>query len=295
MGASVDSANSSRQAQGYSTQEIAGLLKLTPQRVRALVRCGFLRPTRGQRGEYRFSFRDLVLLRSAKGLSDAKLSARRIGGALRKLAGQLPGSQPISSVELSADQNQVVARDAASRWSPETGQSLFDFQANVGVEQLPTLVRARDARRSRLSAEQCYEHGCELEGNDRRHAIEAYRRALEIDSVHADAHINLGRLLHESGEFAAAESHYRQALQSRPHDPTAAFNLAVALDDQGRTEEAIRAYQVAIETEPRNSDSHFNLASLYERVGRPVDAVRHLKVCKTLAAVSSVFRGGIRR
>ena len=280
--------------QGYSTLEIGALLKLPAQRVRALVQCGFVRPARGQRGEYRFSFRDLVLLRSAKGLSDAKLSARRIRGALRKLAKQLPASQPISSVELSADQNRIVARDAASRWSPETGQSLFDFQAKVGMHQVPTFVRARDSRRPRLSAEQCYEQGCELEENDRRHAIEAYRRALGIDSVHADAHINLGRLLHESGEFSAAESHYRQALESRPHDPTAAFNLAVALEDQGRTEEAIRAYQDAIETEPSCSDTHFNLASLYERVGRPVDAVRHLKVCKTLAAASG-FRGGIRR
>lgn len=119
--------------------------------------------------------------------------------------------------------------------------------------------------------------GAELEADDPVQAYEAYRRALELDQDHAEAHVNLGRLLHEGGHARAAEMHYRRALKSHPGHPTALFNLGVALEDLGSPREAARAYEQALGAEPDNADAHFNLSRLHERAGRKAAAIRHLK------------------
>src|SRR5437867_2520907 len=75
----------------------------------------------------------------------------------------------------------------------------------------------READRSpAVSAAVWYERGCDLEEDAPAEGREAYRRALEIEPHHAGAHVNLGRLLHEAGDAAAAADHYRIAAQAAP-------------------------------------------------------------------------------
>src|SRR5262245_10937714 len=52
----------------------------------------------------------------------------------------------------------------------------------------------------RPSAEEWYDLGCELEATEPERAREAYQRALELDPLMAEAHVNLGRQLHVVGE-----------------------------------------------------------------------------------------------
>ncbi|MGH7806347.1 MAG: MerR family transcriptional regulator, partial [Candidatus Binatia bacterium] len=54
---------------GYTARDVAKLLALSIGQVRSFVRAGFLVPERGPRGEFRFTFQDLVLLRTAKELT----------------------------------------------------------------------------------------------------------------------------------------------------------------------------------------------------------------------------------
>ena len=75
---------------GYTTEEVARLLRLSPAQIRSYTRAGFLSPARAVRGELRFSFQDLVLLRAAKGLMAARIPAAKIRGSLRRLKQQLP-------------------------------------------------------------------------------------------------------------------------------------------------------------------------------------------------------------
>ena len=66
----------------FSTRDVAKLLGLSEAQVRSQAR-GYLVPDRGPRNAYRFSFQDLVLLRTAKTLGDARIppvaSAARCG------------------------------------------------------------------------------------------------------------------------------------------------------------------------------------------------------------------------
>ena len=277
---------------GYSTAEVARILGLSPGQVRGYVRAGFLSPERGDDGEMRFSFPDLVFLRTARGLISARVPPRRIRRALERLREQLPEDRPLNAVRIGMEGSRIVVEDGARRWQPESGQALFDFDAaDLALEAAP-LESARDAfeqaRRRKasdagvLTAEDWFEWGCELEPTDAAQARDAYEKALELDPDHASSHVNLGRLLHEAGEPAAAEPHYRRALEVRSDDPTAAYNLGVALEDLGKLPEALLAYQKAVRLEPDNADAHFNAASLAERLGRDAEAVRHLAAYRKL-------------
>ena len=271
---------------GYSAREVAQLLDLSVAQVRSYVRTGFLAPDRGARGELQFSFQDLVLLRTAKGLMEAAIAPGRVKRVLKKLQAQLPSGRPLTAVAIGAEGNKIVVRDGNVRWNPENGQELFDFEVAELAEKVAPLV-ARSAEKAKAAAaeqtaEDWYELGCNLELVSPGEARDAYRRAVELAPHHADAHVNLGRLLHEARELEAAEAHYRLALESRPDDTAAAFNLGVVLEDRGALEQAIEAYERTLSTDARYADAHYNLARLYERVGKPMAALRHLKTYKKL-------------
>jgi tetratricopeptide (TPR) repeat protein len=270
---------------GYTARDVARLLGLTVAQIRGFVRAGFLDPRRGARGEYRFTFQDLVLLRTAKGLS-ARIPARKLKRALRRLRAQLPNGRPLTGVHISAEGHDVLVRDGASAWQADSGQGVFEFEVSTLAAKVAPLARraARAALRAEpdLDADDWFELACDLEAAAPDQARDAYRRALERDPHHAGARVNLGRLLHESGHPEAAETHYRLALEAEPDDAVAAFNLGVALEDTGRTADAIRAYERALAADPAFADAHYNVARLYEREGKTTAALRHLKEYRTL-------------
>lgn len=270
----------------YTTSDVARLLGLSVGRVRSLARAGVLSPDRGPRGALRFSFQDLVLLRTARALSEARLPTRRIQRALRRLVDQLPRGRSLSELRITAEGDRVVVRDEQTAWQPDSGQLLLDFTvAELATRAAPVARRlARDARRAEedLSANRWFALGLDLEAAAPDDARDAYRRALELDPRHVDARLNLGRLLQESGRVAEAEAHYRAVLEGEGPTPTAAYNLGTALEDQGRTAEAITAYRAAIAVDARFADAHFNLARLYERTGRRAAAIRHFRAYRDL-------------
>ena len=270
---------------GYSTKDVAALLGLSAGQVRSYVRSGFLAPRQGPRGEYYFSFQDLVLLRTAKGLLAARVPQRRIRLALQNLREQLPAGRALTGVRISAQGHHVVVRDGRDLWNPESGQAVFDFELDELVQKAATLpLRTPLAREDEpKTAEAWYEQGLALEYEEEvEEAMASYRRALELDANLPDAHLNLGRLLHERGEAAEAERHYRLALAARPGDATAAFNLGVALQDLKHLRDAAKAYEAALASDPGYADAHYNLAGVYEKLGEREAAFRHLRTYKTL-------------
>jgi len=144
--------------------------------------------------------------------------------------------------------------------------------------------------RKATSALAWYERGCELETSDPEGAVAAYGRALAGRPDLADAHNNLGRILHDRGQLAAAEAHYRLALCAQPDVALYWFNLGVVLEDRGRVAEAITAYERCLALDAYLADAHYNLARHIERAARTNGdeimlrrAVRHLKQYRELS------------
>ena len=270
---------------GYTARDVSKLLGLSTAQVRSFARAGFLSPGRGAGGALTFSFQDLVLLRAAKGLAAATIPAARIRRALKRLKDQLPQGRPLSALRIAAEGDHIVVTDGETAWYPESGQVVLDFSVSEIATRAGPIARQR-AQAARihdtLTADEWYALGFDLEVTSPEEARDAYRGALELNPHHADAHVNLGRLLHESGRLEDALGHYRLALQAHPDDPTAAFDLAIALEDSGRMAEAIDAYRQAIRADPKLADAYFNLARLYELAGKRAAALRYLSKYRRL-------------
>lgn len=257
------------------------MLGLSAGQIRAWAARGFLTPERDSEGDLRFGFQDLVILRTAGELTAAHIPTRKIRRVLASVREQLPEGRSIAGVRIAADGERVVVRDGAAVWNPESGQSLFDFSVDEIVEKTKPIalaaVREAKARaEDDLDADAWYELAADLELTDPAEAKAAYQKTIALDASHVDAHVNLGRLLHEEGAPEAAAKHYRAALAADPDHAVAAFNLGVALDDVGRASEAAEAYRRAIDLDPDNPDAHYNLAGILERDGDKAGAVRHL-------------------
>ncbi len=267
---------------GYSVKDVARMLDLSVGQVRSYARSGLVEPDRGERGEYRFGFQDLVLLRTAKGLLSRRIPPQRVRSALSRLKEQLPDKGSLSSVQISAQGNRIVVRRSGRSWQPESGQTLLAFDEDEVAPKKQAVVEPPERQNPGLDAEDWFRLGGELEQGAPEQAREAYRRALELDPRHVDARINLGRLLHESREWEAAEKHYRMALADRADDSTALFNLAVVLEDLGRRREAVAAYRDTVRVDPEYADAYFNLARLLEQSGDSKTALRYLKTYRRL-------------
>jgi hypothetical protein len=261
--------------QPYGVRDVETLLRLPRSTIRALISAGFVSPTRGPRGAWRFSFQDLIVLRTAQALVEAKVPRRRITRSMRDLRRRLPETMPLSGLSIGAVGSRVVVREGSSRWRADSGQYVLDFEGNPAEGSL-SVIEHPPTEATPGSAREWFERGLSLERTDVGAAIDAYERAVVADPAFLDAHINLGRLLHESRRYASAERAYREAIRTCGRDAVLLYNLAVLLDDLRRTVEAVVAYEQALALDPKFADCHYNLALAYERLRRPKEALRHM-------------------
>jgi len=274
----------------FTTRDAAKILDLPEQQIRSCVRAGFLSPIRGPGRRFQFTFQDLLLLKTTKGLLDSRVPLKRIRRMLGSLKRQLPDDQHLTSLTIYADGSRIVAWDGAARWQPDSGQFLFNFEVQAVAKQVALPLPPATAPTPALTPPQWVNLAVELEATSLEEACQAYHQALELDPTLSDAHVNLGRLYQEAKKPVQAEAHYRAAIEHAPADPIPHFNLAVLLDDLGRADEAIRAYRQAIDRDPDFADAHYNLGLLCEALGKRSEAIRHLRKARTLYKQSTSGR-----
>lgn len=275
---------------GYTTREVAEVLGLPTSKILGWTRSGLLTPERGPSGAYLFSFQDIVLLRTARDLIDADIPARRVSESLAALRDQLPVGRPLSAVHVIAIGNRILVHDEDTLWEPDSGQLHINFAVGDVAERAEPIARRALSDRADepdMSADDWFNTALDLEAVATDEAVVAYRRVIDLDGDHADAHLNLGRLLHEDGQIAEAEAHYRTAAEADPESGRALYNLGVALEDQQLRQGAIEAYTAALRLDDQLAVAHFNLSRLLESEGHKAEALSHLADYKKL-----IERGG---
>ena len=264
----------------YGVRDVEKLLGLSRSTVRALITAGFVTPTRGPRNAWLFSFRDLIVLRTAQSLVAARIPQRRIVKSLKELRRHLPEEMPLSGLRIAADADHVVVREGNTRWLADSGQYVLGFEGDPVEGSLSVIAPpASGAKIADLPRA-----GGEVEGDedDIESAMHSYERAIAEDPSRIGVRINLGRLLHEGGKLKKAEKVYRDALKACGNDPLLLYNFGVLLDDMDRKPEAMAAYELALRGDPEMADCHYNLALLCEALERPKDAIRHMSQYRRL-------------
>jgi len=108
-------------------------------------------------------------------------------------------------------------------------------------------------------------------------AIAAYRRAIALDSGHANAYSNLGVLLRATGQPVQAETAYRTAIRLNPDHIEAYTNLGILLNRLKRTEESVACFCRVITLRPRHREARRLLALAYCTLGEVEQAIAIFK------------------
>jgi tetratricopeptide (TPR) repeat protein len=274
--------------QTFSVQDVERVLRLSRSTIRGLIKTGFVQPARGPKRELRFSFQDLIVLRAARALLEAKISRRRINRSLEDLRRHLPEQMPLSGLSISAVGDRVVVRDGKNHFQVDDGQYVLGLDVSVenGVLRVVERKEQTAVESAPETAEDWFTKALELEDSDPKAAQAAYEKAVGTEPDYCSAWINLGRLLHQRHDEKKAEVVYRRGLKECGADPILMFNLGVLLEDLGKTSDAIEAYQSAITEDPNLADGHFNLARLYESLGKEQHAIRHLGQYRRLVSTT---------
>ena len=269
----------------FTIRSIREMLGLSRGVITGLIAAGFVRPGRGPRNEYRFTFQDVVLLRTAVELQAAEIPPRRILQSLRRLKATLPDTLPLAGLRITAVGNDVTVRDGRSQWHADSGQLVMDFEVAAAGGSVAFLApaAARPAPRAPADdAEAVFSRGASLEAGNRGAAEAAYRKALALDPDHADAYLNLGALLCETDRCGEAVALFDEAIRRHPEHALFHFNRAIALEDQGRLAAAIAGYNACLQLDPELADAHYNAARLHEQLGDAKKALRHFSAYRRL-------------
>jgi tetratricopeptide (TPR) repeat protein len=229
----------------FGVREVEKLLRLPRSTIRALVQAGFVTPSRGPRNALRFSFQDLIVLRTAQALAEARVPAKRITRSLKELRRNLPASMPLSGLSINAVGDRVVVKEGAKSWQAESGQYVLAFEGDPTAGVL---------------------------------------KVIQAEQPAVQAEVEDGYELHEAGRLQEAEAAYRTALDTHGPDALLLYNLGVLLQDMERKAEAAESYEAALQLDPAMADGHYNLALLCEDLGRAREAIRHMAQYRRLTA-----------
>ena len=229
-----------------------------------------------------FTFYDLLQLKKIRDLRAKRVRPAVIRESLQAMQKQVAGMEnPLLEASAFTVGSRIAYRHEGRSVEPIAGQFVLDF-GPVGTLVSTTTISSSDKVKPIVDLQnlaELFSHGVAMEEHPATHdeAIRSYQRVLELEPLHAAAHINLGTLFYNRQDFASAEKHYRAAVAADSRYALAYFDLGNVLDETGNVEDAIAAYRTAIQLAPTYADAHYNLALAYERQGQARQALRHWK------------------
>jgi tetratricopeptide (TPR) repeat protein len=257
----------------YSRADVRRQFGLSERQLRSWERQDLIRPAES------YAFSDLIAIQTLIKLREKRIPPRKIAQALDSLHRKLAWiKEPLTELRIVSDRGKIAVHVAGQKMEALSGQILFDFDA-AELGGLMAFPQRKHAENTLREAETWFQKGLDLEetGAPVEQAMDAYRKALELNPAAAGALVNLGTIHYRLRQFGEAERYYAQAIAADPAYALAEFNLGNLFDEQSRMKEAVSHYRRALELNPSYADAHFNLALICERSGDPLKAVSHWK------------------
>ena len=256
----------------YSRADLLRILRLAPRQLQTWEKAGLVTSTDD------YSFFDLVQIKKVRDLCAQRVRPAVIRQSLEAMQKQVAGMEnPLLEAGAYQSGRRVAFRHQGRLVEPIAGQFMFDFSASTEEGRVVNSPPRNGPELVVTDVADLFARGIALEESPstQSEAITTYLKVLEMDHIHADAHINLGTLYYNRQEYGLAERHYRSAIQIDPRYALAYFDLGNVLDETGRVAEAINTYKTAIQLAPTYADAHYNIALAYEKIREPRKALQH--------------------
>ena len=306
----------------FTVREVARIVNLGESRLRYWAQTGFINPSGRKGGHRAYTFGDLIEIKAAKELLDARVPLRRVRTNLAALRKAMPDApNPLSMLRVCSNGDELVVDDGTATVEPISGQLVLDFDTEGLGQQVAEVLQLVPAARKAIpqskpggpadaleqlqgadddaenddlqNAYTCFLRGCSLDeaAGGESQALEAYQRAVELDPSLAAAHTNMGNLHYRLGNRSAALHSYETAIALDPDQPEALYNLGNIYEEEGDLDMAIAEYRRALRSLPDFSDAHFNLALALEEVGGHRQASSHWQRFLDLTPETSETQG----
>jgi tetratricopeptide (TPR) repeat protein len=246
------------------------ILRLAPRQLQTWERSGLVKPSAD------YSFFDLLQVKKVRDLCAQRVRPAVIRRSLDAMLKQAAGMEnPLLEASAFESNKRVAFRHEGRLLEPIAGQFVLDFASEEN--KVVTSPRQTGPELVVTDVADLFSRGIALEESPatQNEAMDIYLRVLEMDPLHAAAHINLGTLFYNRQEYVLAEKHYRSAIAIDPRYALAHFDLGNVLDETGHIAEAIETYKTAIRLAPTYADAHYNLALAYEKTRQPRKALKH--------------------
>ncbi|MFN0105122.1 MAG: tetratricopeptide repeat protein [Bryobacteraceae bacterium] len=254
--------------QSWTRKEIRRVLSLEERQLRNWEKQGLI----SQVDTYAFA--DLLTLRTLTTLRERKIPLSRIRQSFRSLQERL-GQQPCD-VKIFTEGKRIGVQYSGQRIEPVTGQLFFDFDV-ANTAKTRTLAPRHEPQRNREQSDFWFQKGLELEQANApvNLAIDAYLKAVELNSSAAGALVNLGTIYFHQRDWKKSEQYYRSAIEADPNYALAHYNLGNLYDERNDPDRACAHYHTALRVQPQYGDAHYNLALLHQGQGEMMKALQH--------------------
>jgi Flp pilus assembly protein TadD len=147
----------------------------------------------------------------------------------------------------------------------------------------------------RTASEQSFAQGVQLQqGRRLPEALQAYRRAAQLDASFYDAQYNLGLAASESGNSTLALSAYEMALAIQPESLDARYNFGLVLRQTGYVIDAVTQFEKILAQYPNEPRAHLALGNLYAQQLQNLPKARQHYQAVLAVAPQSPQAGAIR-
>ncbi len=267
--------------------------------VRRWERLGLIEPVqRVYRLPY-FDFQEVAAVRRLQEMLKSGIPRDRIEQSLTGLRLLLPSvDRPLAQLEILARDSRVVFRDGNGLVEARTGQRMLDFEPEPTVAQsdssetasadsaesglseapstipLPTFGVVTETTPANWNADEWFDHGCELLGDDEiPEAIEAFRMGLMLCPDDAEIHFYLASALYRKGNVGGAMERYHVAVELDHEYIEAWTQLGCLRFETGDSQAAIEAFDIALTCHSDYPDAVYHKATVLSELGRNDEAV----------------------